>query len=105
MLFSVSCSVGSLALGLGAWIAAVLAIANKTSPKAGLLSTGSFALCVFSLLFQLLEVKYRAGISDFSAIEDTIGATVFAACVLIGVTVVLNVIAAVKAGRTTRSAV
>ena len=48
---------------------------------------------VFSLYFQLREVARLTNKGDWSSIEDTIHAVVFAATVLIIVTLVLNILA------------
>ena len=91
------CMIGSLILGIGAWISAFAGIISRKQPC--LFSAGSFALCALSLLLQLREIKYLAGIGDFSVIDDTIHAVVLAASVLVGVTVILNAAAIVRAKR------
>ena len=90
-------SIASLALGIGAWIFGVLAIAAPDVSKAYRRSALSFALCALSLLLQLLEISRRVSIGDLSAVMDTVGAIVMAAAVLISVTVILNAVAVIKA--------
>ena len=51
--------VGSLILGVAAWLLAFAGIISKKMPY--LFSAGSFALCALSLLLQLLEIKYLVG--------------------------------------------
>ena len=91
-------NLGSLALGLGAWALACLAIISKKAFASYLLSVSSLSVCAVSLLFQILEISHRVDIGDFSAIADTIRSIVFASRVLIVTTVILNTVAvAVKA--------
>lgn len=78
----------SIALGLLAWtLPLVYLFAGK---HRGLLAGGSFGLCALSVYLQLREVLRLVEKGDFSAIADTIGAVVFAATVLLTVTLVLN---------------
>ena len=93
---SILLNIGSLVLGFGAWGWAVLAIRGRKA-AAYRNVVFSFCLCAVSLVMQLFEVRNRALQGDFAAIEDTIGAVVFAAVVLVAVTVVLNLAALVKA--------
>ena len=82
-------NVGSLGLGLFAWSVAGIALIRKSKYRYGM-SVCSFSMCVLSLLFQLAQVKYLVEIGDFSAIEDTIDAVVFAAVILTVITIALN---------------
>lgn len=86
-------NLGSLILGLGAWVLACFAIKSKTFFAAYRRSVASLSVCAVSLLFQLFEVGNRANKGDFSAIADTVRSTIFAACVLIVITASLNIIA------------
>ena len=54
---------------------------------------GSLVCVVFSLYFQLREVARLTDKGDWSSIEDTIHAVVFAAGVLIFLTLILNILA------------
>ena len=91
-------NVGSIVLGLLAWLFGVLALAKHN--YAHRLTTISFSACGLSLVLQLLEVSNRVNLGDYAAIEDTIRAVLFAAVTLVVVTVVLNVVALVKSSRT-----
>ena len=84
---------GSLLLGFAAWVLAYFAIVCEKKKNAYCFSISSFSSCAISLLGQLLEVGNRVGQSDFSAIADTIRAIIIAACVMVIVTIVLNVVA------------
>lgn len=91
-------NLGSLVLGLGAWVLACFAVKSKAAFAAYRLSVCSLSLCAVSLFLQILEVNNRTNLGDFSAIADTIQSVVLASCVLIIITAVLNIIAAIKAG-------
>lgn len=90
-------NLGSICLGLAAWMFGYWAIRRtiiKNDIKASYAcSITSFAMCIVSLLLQLLEVGNRVDMEDLSAIYDTINAIIFAAKVLISVTLVLNIVA------------
>ena len=90
-------NIGSIALGIGAWGLACLAIVSKKATLSRCLSVASFSVCLISLVFQLLELRNRVNVRDFSAIEDTIGAVIFAAIILVTVTIILNVAALCRA--------
>lgn len=95
MLFNIA----SLVLGICAWIFAFLAIITPKADTSHRNTVLSFSFCAFALVFQLLEINRRVSIGDYSAIEDTIEAIVTEAVVLSVVTVVLNMVAWVKAMR------
>lgn len=86
-------NIGSLVLGIGAWVFAALAITAPGISKAYKRSFLSFSLCAASLLLQLTEISRRIHIGDLAAVMDTVGAIVIAAAVLIIVTVILNTVA------------
>lgn len=88
-------SIGSLALGFGAWLLGIFAIRTKT-PRSYANTVCSFNLCILSLLLQLFEVQNRVNIGDYAAIEDTIGAVNVAAVALAFVTIALNIVAFLK---------
>lgn len=90
-------NIGSLVLGLAAWIFALLAIKNRQNKPAHFLSVGSFSACALSLLFQIFEVGNRVSKGDLSAVMDTIRAVMIAAALLVLVTVILNLYALTKA--------
>lgn len=89
-------NISSLLLGLAAWILAGIAITRKKKQLASYYSLGSFGMCILSLLLQIFEVANRVNQDDYAAIADTIHAVRFAACVLVGVTMVLNLAGLVK---------
>lgn len=97
MSLSMIYNLGSICLGLAAWMFGYWAIRRtilrKDIKASYTCSMISFGMCIFSLLFQLMEVGNRVDIEDLSAIYDTINAVIFAAKVLISVTLVLNIIA------------
>ena len=81
----------SIGLGLVSWILPIVCLFIKKRREA--FTCGSLLCVVFSLYFQLREVMRLTGKGDWSAIEDTINAVVFAAAILITVTLILNIIA------------
>ena len=83
----------SLILGLLSWGMGIAAVCQKGRFQ---YCFGSMTLCGTALVLQLLEVSRRAGISDFSAIQDTASAISFAAVVLLTVTILLNGIAMLR---------
>lgn len=84
-------NIGSLILGLAAWGLPLLAIGKKY--RFALCCIGSLSCCVTSLLLQLLEVKRRVALSDWSALMDTMNAVILAVVVLICGMVAINAIA------------
>lgn len=88
-------NIGSLMLGLIAWI---LPILNLTFYKrqdhhnwvAYIIL--SISACAMSLCFQLFYSYHLVKIADWSALMDTIGAVVQVAAVLVIVTIILNII-------------
>ncbi len=84
-------NLGSIALGLAAWIFAGLGIWKTKHSQ--VLALMSYICCSVSLVFQFCEINLRTDLSDYSAIEDTIEGIIYCAVRLILVTVVLNVVA------------
>lgn len=87
-------NVGSLILGLIAWIIPTFNIMrrkkrgnNHSIPT--LLSMGS---CAVALWFQLFYNIYLIEINDYTALLDTVGTLNWVAAILISVTIILNVI-------------
>ena len=103
MSLSMIYNLGSICLGLAAWMFGYWAIRRtilrKDIKASYTCSMISFGMCIFSLLFQLMEVGNRVDIEDLSAIYDTINAVIFAAKVLITGTLILNIVALVKIKR------
>jgi hypothetical protein len=86
-------NVGSLVLGLIAWILPImnLIMLNKQKNKNwASLAVISISACAFSLLFQLMYSNHLVIIEDWSALMDTAGAVVFVSSVLVGITILLN---------------
>jgi uncharacterized membrane protein YozB (DUF420 family) len=90
-------NIGSLILGICAWLMGVLAIKTKELNIFHRNSVLSFSLCLFSLMFQFVEISRRVFFGDYAAIEDTIRAVLILSIVLICITIVLNVFALVNA--------
>lgn len=67
---SIVCNLGSLVLGLAAWGIPLCAIGRKY--RFGICCIGSLSCCVLSFLLQLLEVRNRVRLNDWSALMDTI---------------------------------
>ena len=87
-------NLGSIFLGLTAWFMGWWALTRiHCSP---LVPYGSFSCCALSLLLQICELERRADLGDASAIYDTVGAIRFCAVVLVSVTLVLNLLAALR---------
>lgn len=89
-------NIGSLLLGVFAWILAGIAIKCEKKNTVYGFSVASFISCTISLWSQILEVGNRVKLNDFSAIADTIRAVIIASSVLICVTIILNIIALIK---------
>lgn len=89
-------NIGSLLLGISAWVLACCAINCKKTHTLSKFSIASFSFCAYSLLLQFLEISNRVSTGDFSAIEDTIRAVIIAASVLVVITITLNIVAFAK---------
>ena len=88
-------NLGSLVLGLIAWILPVVNLMRYK--KRGhnnwfVLSIISISACAISLCFQIFYNYHLVKIEDWSALMDTMGAVAIAAAVLIIFTIILNVI-------------
>jgi len=92
-------NVGSLLLGLIAWILPTINLAkyNKAKNKNWIvLLFVSMCACAISVLFQIVYQKHLVQIEDWSAIMDTIFGVLFVSAVLITVTITLNLITIIK---------
>ena len=92
-------NVGSLVLGLVAWVLPIINLAkyNKAKNKNWIvLLFASMSACTISVLFQIVYQKHLVQIEDWSAIMDTIWGVLFVSTLLIAVTITLNLIAIVK---------
>jgi hypothetical protein len=88
-------NLGSLLLGLIAWILPVMnLIRGKTYNDKNwvVLSTLSFSACALSLCFQIFYIYHKVQVEDWSALLDTMGAVVFAVSALLIITILLNAI-------------
>lgn len=81
-------NLGSLTIGLAAWLIAFLGI--YADRKKSICQLSSFSCCCTALLLQFFEIKRRMAADDWTAVDDTINAVSFAAAILVLVTVVLN---------------
>ena len=81
----------SLVLGLVSWMLPIVYLFVKK--RRDFFTCSSLTCVVFSLYFQLREVARLTDQGDWSSIEDTIHAVVFAAGVLIFLTLILNILA------------
>lgn len=99
-------NVGSLVLGLIAWILPVVALMrfNKQEHRNwATIAIMSLSACAISLFFQIYYNYHLVQIEDWTALMDTTGAVVYAATVLLIVTLLLNVITLiVYRGRTAK---
>ena len=77
----------SLIIGLLSWF-----LAARSFLKRGNIGNTLFSLifCIFSLVSQFFEINRLVKINDWSAIEDTFPAVLFAAVTLTVVTLILN---------------
>ena len=92
-------NVGSLVLGLIAWILPVVALLlnnEQEQRKWVALSFVSLSACAISICMQILYTRHLVQIEDWSALLDTMGAVAFAATVLLIVTLFLNVITLIR---------
>ncbi|GGN61312.1 hypothetical protein [Oceanobacillus indicireducens] len=88
-------NVGSLVLGLIAWILPVISLLKYRSTNNTnwiTLSILSLSACAVSLGFQMFYNYHLVKIEDWAALMDTAGAVAFAATVLLIVTILLNAI-------------
>ncbi|MED1863714.1 hypothetical protein P4V41_09655 [Fictibacillus nanhaiensis] len=88
-------NVGSLVLGLIAWILPVVNLLRKKNKNWMMLSTISISACAISLCFQIFYTYHKVLVEDWSALMDTMYATAFASVALLIITIVLNVISLV----------
>lgn len=88
-------NVGSLVLGLIAWILPVANLAkhNKAEHKNWVVfSVASVSACAISLCMQIIYQNFLVRIEDWSAVMDTSGAVALVSTVLVVVTIGLNAI-------------
>ncbi|AIF42873.1 hypothetical protein [Virgibacillus sp. SK37] len=95
-------NVGSLILGIVAWVLPVISLLSydKTKVKKRLVfSILSITACALALCFQLIYNYHLVKIQDWAALLDTTGAVVFASVVLLSITVLLNAIVYIKTAK------
>ncbi len=88
-------NLGSLVLGLTAWILPVANLAkhNKADHRNWVVfSVVSVSACAISLCMQIFYQNYLVHIEDWSALMDTSSAVALVSTVLVVVTIVLNAI-------------
>lgn len=88
-------NLGSLILGLFAWILPVVNLmryGKRDHRNWIVLSIMSISACAISLCFQIFEINYRVKVEDWSALMDTMSVVAFVSAVLLIVTIILNVI-------------
>jgi len=89
-------NVGSLVLGLTAWILPIVNLFNakkQEQKKRAALSVVSMTACAISICLQLIYQQYLVKIEDWSAVMDTMGATTLVSGILLVGTILLNGIA------------
>lgn len=88
-------NVGSLVLGLIAWLLPVVNLVGYIIGKQrnwAILSILSISACAISLCFQIFYNNHLVKIEDWSALMDTTGAVAILSAVLLVVTIILNAI-------------
>lgn len=88
-------NIGSLVLGLIAWILPVINLMqyNKADHRNWVIfSVASISACAISLCMQIFYTNHLVKIEDWSALMDTSYAVAFAATLLLIVTIILNAI-------------
>jgi cytochrome c oxidase subunit 4 len=92
-------NLGSLVLGLIAWILPVVSIMrhDKIDHRSwAVLSVASISACAISLCMQIFYSDHLVRIADWSALMDTSSAVAMVSTLLLVVTIVLNAVAFVK---------
>ena len=92
-------NLGSLVLGLIAWILPIVNLArlNKVENKNwNVYTVLSISACAISLFMQILYQNHLVNIEDWSAIMDTSHGVAVVSSALLAVTLVLNIITLVK---------
>ncbi|WP_461611015.1 hypothetical protein [Cytobacillus kochii] len=95
-------NIGSLVLGIVAWILPLLNLGREQENAKRWMTYSflSFICCSTAILFQLMVQKFLVEIEDFSALMDITSSAVLASSVLLIVTILLNVLAWVKYTKT-----
>lgn len=85
----------SLILGLVAWLLPLICLMrgiNRLGKYHHMVSTLSMTTCASALFLQMIYTQHLVRIRDWSALMDITDAVVFASAVLIGITVILNIV-------------
>ncbi len=88
-------NVGSLVLGLIAWIIPVINLTRdkkQVNQNWVILSIISISACAISLCFQIIYTYHKVTVEDWGALMDTMYAVAFVSVVLLVVTIILNTI-------------
>ena len=88
-------NIGSLILGLIAWILPIVGLAQRKGTggrNRAVFSTTSVSACAVSLCMQLFYSDHLVQIEDWSALLDTSHAVAWVSAVLLIVTIALNAI-------------
>ena len=97
-------NLGSLILGLVAWILPVINLMqhNRTDNRRWVIfSVASVSACAISLCLQIFYTAHLVEIEDWSALMDTSPSVGFVATILLAVTIILNAITLVVYERKT----
>jgi len=89
-------NLGSLVLGLIAWILPVISLVqpnNVNHRRWPVFSAASVSACAVSLWMQILYSNHLVKIEDWSALMDTSSAVASVTALLLAVTIMLNAIA------------
>lgn len=99
-------NLGSLVLGLIAWILPVVNLVRRDKARRNwiLFSVASVSACAISLCLQIFYTDHLVKIEDWSALMDTSSAVALVATLLLVVTVILNTITVAVFYRKTQEA-
>ncbi len=86
-------NLGSLFLGISAWLVPVFAISlsHKIKNKV-MIPMISFSACSLSLVLQIFEINRNVGREDWSSLMDIVPSLSWIVAVLVLVTILLNVL-------------
>lgn len=88
-------NLGSLALGLISWLVPISVLWQGKKKGLDFLLI-SFTSCVGALILQILEIRNRVHLEDWTAIMDTIDILPWIATILVVITAILNLFALKK---------
>lgn len=83
---------GSLVLGLIAWILPIMKFRRIKNVNWAVQSILSLSACAISLCFQIIYNNHIVRIGDWSALMDTTGTSTILSVVLLVLTIILNAI-------------